>query len=87
MIEHRSHPVMKNIIRGGLRRFIAHQILQFEDAKQIPIHFVGSISHFLQDDIKEILTTEYQLNIGNVVKRPIDGLVNYHKKQLENSSQ
>jgi N-acetylglucosamine kinase-like BadF-type ATPase len=85
MIEHKSHPLMNKIIKGGLRRFIEHQILQFEDAKQVPIHFVGSISHFLQEEIEEIITTEYGLTMGNVVKRPIDGLVKFHQKKLNAS--
>ena len=76
---------MNKIIKGGLRRFIEHQILQFEDAKQVPIHFVGSISHFLQEEIEEIITTEYGLTMGNVVKRPIDGLVKFHQKKLNAS--
>ena len=80
MIEQRSHPMMKEIIKGGLRRFIRHQILQFDDAKQIPIHFVGSIAHFLKEDIASLLTEEFGLTMGNVVKRPIDGLVEFHQK-------
>ncbi|MGC6422582.1 MAG: N-acetylglucosamine kinase [Flavobacteriaceae bacterium] len=86
MIEHRSHPLMKEIIRGGLRRFIQHQILQFENAKEVPIHFVGSISHFLKEEIEEVLSSEFGLTLGNVVKRPIDGLVSYHQQRLELSS-
>lgn len=82
MIHHKAHPMMNTIIKGGLRRFIEHQILQFEDAKEIPVHFVGSISYFLQEEISQIMTEEYGLTMGNVVKRPIDGLVNFHRQQI-----
>ena len=74
---------MKGIINKGLRRFIEHQILQFENCKEIPIHFVGSIAFYLQDEIKSTLI-EYDLNIGSVVKRPIDGLLSYHKSKIDN---
>ncbi|RPG71600.1 MAG: N-acetylglucosamine kinase [Flavobacteriaceae bacterium TMED120] len=82
MIEHKTHPMMNKIIKDGLRRFIEHQILQFEDAKKTPVHFVGSIAYFLHKEISQIVTTEYGLKMGNVVKRPIDGLVNFHREQL-----
>ena len=36
---------MKSIIEDGLQRFISHQILQFENAKDVPIHFIGSTAH------------------------------------------
>ena len=82
LIEHKDHPYMQNIIMNGLDRFIKHQILQFEDAKDIPVHFVGSIAHFLQEEIKHKMD-EYGLTMGAVVKRPIDGLVDYHIATLE----
>ena len=61
---------MRTLIDNGLDRFIRHQILQFKDAKQIPVHFVGSISYFLKDEINAKLES-YGLKLGNVVKDPL----------------
>ena len=72
---------MKSIIEDGLQRFITHQILQFENAKDVPIHFIGSIAHYLKDEI-DIALKKNGLRLGNVVRRPIDGLVQYHQKLL-----
>ncbi len=82
MIIHREDPYMQNMIFEGLRRFIKHQLFQFENAKDVPIHFVGSISYFLQDEVKSVLK-EFELTLGTVVKRPIDQLVQYHVSLLE----
>ena len=82
LIEHKEEPYMQNIIMNGLDRFIKHQILQFVDAKQIPVHFVGSIAHFLQEEIQQKME-EYGLNMGKVIKSPIDGLVDYHIATLD----
>ena len=82
LIIHKEDPYMQNIIHEGLRRFIKHQLFQFENAREVPIHFVGSISYFLQDEVKHILK-EFGLTIGTVVKRPIDQLVEYHINLLE----
>ena len=72
---------MKSIIEDGLQRFISHQILQFENAKDVPIHFIGSIAHYLKDEI-DVALKRNGLRLGNVVRRPIDGLVQYHQKLL-----
>ena len=82
LIEHKEDPYMQNIIMNGLDRFIKHQILQFKDAKQIPVHFVGSIAYFLQEEIQQKMV-EYGLKMGRVIKRPIDGLVDYHIAALD----
>ena len=82
IIDHKQVPEMKTIIEDGLQRFISHQILQFEDAKDVPIHFIGSIAHYLQDEIDTALKKN-GLRLGNVVKRPIDGLVEHHQKLLD----
>lgn len=81
IIEHKKVPEMKTIIEDGLQRFISHQILQFEDAKEVPIHFIGSIAFYLKEEIDEALKKN-GLHLGNVVKRPIDGLVEHHQKLL-----
>ena len=51
----------------------------FDDCKNIPLHFIGSISYYLKDELTECLTKK-GMNIGNVLKKPIDGLVSYHLK-------
>jgi N-acetylglucosamine kinase-like BadF-type ATPase len=81
IIEHKEFAEMKTIIEDGLQRFISHQILQFDDAKEVPIHFIGSIAHYLKDEIDEALKKN-GLSLGSVVKRPIDSLVEHHRKLL-----
>jgi len=82
LIENKDYNVFKEIIYKGLNRFIAHQIIQFKDCYHIPIHFVGSIAHYLKEEIRKSLT-EKGLKMGNVVQRPIDNLVNYHIELLK----
>ena len=82
LIENKDYKVFKEIIYNGLNRFIAHQIMQFKDCYDIPIHFVGSIAHYLKKEIRVSLT-EKGMKMGNVVQRPIDNLVNYHLALLK----
>lgn len=82
LIQHKENPVFKDIIERGLQRFISHQILQFENSREVPIHFIGSISYFLEDEVKQALEKN-GLTMGRIVRRPIDRLVNFHKNLLD----
>ena len=81
LIKHKKNEVFQGIISKGLERFINHQILQFENAKDIPIHFIGSISFYLKEEIEKALALK-GLTMGRIVQRPIDELVNYHKNLI-----
>ena len=72
------------LIKRGFKLFIERQILQFKDAKEIPIHFVGSISFYLKDELKVCLQ-EYGLSAGNIIRKPIDGLLQFHQEKLKDS--
>ena len=82
LIKHKQNEVFQDIIEKGLDRFINHQILQFENAKEVPIHFIGSISFFLMEEIEKALQLK-GLTMGRIVQRPIDELVKYHKSLIE----
>ena len=84
LIKHKDNSPFQEIIKNGLKRFINHQILQFENAHKIPIHFIGSIAFFLEKEIKDALKKD-NLKMGRIVQRPIDELVTYHKRLLESS--
>ena len=73
------------LIKRGFKLFIERQILQFKDAKEIPIHFVGSISFYLKDELKVCLQ-EYGLSAGNIIRKPIDGLLQFHQEKLKDSN-
>tara|TARA_B100001059_G_scaffold72183_1_gene69298 strand:- start:3723 stop:4586 length:864 start_codon:yes stop_codon:yes gene_type:complete len=82
LIKHKKNEVFQDIIQKGLDRFINHQILQFENAKDVPIHFIGSISFFLKEEIEKALKLK-GLTMGRLVQRPIDELVKYHKSLID----
>jgi len=79
LIENKENEYSQNMIKKGFDLFIRHQILQFENAKDVPIHFIGSISFYLQDELKEVLTG-LGLTAGKILKKPIEGLVEHHLK-------
>ena len=81
LIENKNSDYGKSLIKRGFNLFIERQILQFNDAREVPIHFVGSISFYLKDQLVECLKN-YNLTVGNVIRKPIDGLLKYHQENL-----
>lgn len=81
MIENKDHPYCKGVIDKGFQQFINNYIMQFELATKVPVHFVGSIAHYLKDELTTILERN-DLIVGVIRQRPIEGLVEFHVENL-----
>jgi N-acetylglucosamine kinase-like BadF-type ATPase len=77
IIKHKDNDYCKKLIYKELKKFAKNYIMQYENCREVPVHFVGSIAFYLKDELTEILTG-YEIKIGNVLRRPIDGLIAYH---------
>jgi N-acetylglucosamine kinase-like BadF-type ATPase len=70
------------LIKTGIRLFFENMVLQFKDElRSCKVHFAGSIAYFAQQEIREV-AEEYGIEVGNFVRRPIDGLLDYHVKNM-----
>ena len=78
LIQHKDNSFIKEIITDAMQIFVDNYILQYDNAYDVPVHFVGSIAFYLKAELTEILAKN-NLKIGNVLRRPIDGLIEYHK--------
>jgi len=70
------------VIHKGIKDFFKNKIRVFENHKKVPVHFVGSIAYFSSDIIRKV-AKKHNVTIGNIIRRPIDGLIEYHRKQLK----
>ncbi len=77
MFEHKDDDYIKNLLRKGFDLFFQNRIIAFDKAKKIPIYFIGSIAWFFRDILEEI-AFKYGLTIENIIRRPIDKLLEYH---------
>lgn len=77
LIKHKNTEFCRKYIYAEMQDFVENYIMQFENYKEIPVHFVGSIAFYLVDELTEVLN-KYEIKIGNVLRRPIDGLIAYH---------
>lgn len=79
LAENRGHFMIENIIEDGLNDFFFYHLCKYVESWTYPIHFVGSVAYGFKDVIAE-LCNSYELELGVILKNPMEGLVKYHGK-------
>ena len=79
LAENRGHYMVENIIEDGLNDFFFNHVYKYKESWTLPVHFVGSIADGFKDVLID-LCNSYQLQLGKVMKNPMEGLIDYHKK-------
>lgn len=77
--KYRETDYVQQMIHDGMRAFLLRHVCCFKNHKEVTTNFVGSIAYYFRD-ILEDEAKKLGITIGNVVKKPIDGLVEYHLK-------
>jgi N-acetylglucosamine kinase-like BadF-type ATPase len=77
LAENRGHYMVENIIEDGFNDFFFNHVYKYRESWILPINFVGSVAFGFKDVLKEMCST-YELQLGKVLKKPMDGLVKYH---------
>jgi glucosamine kinase len=78
---YKDNSYVKNTVAAGMNHFLLNHVCCFANYKTVPVHFIGSIAfHF--EDILKAEAQKLGIEVGNIIKKPIDGLVDYHLKYL-----
>ncbi len=77
LIENKENEFCKKIIFSSMEDFVENYIKQYDNCKEVPIHFIGSIAFYLREELAVVLS-KHDMKLGNVLRRPIDGLIQYH---------
>ena len=81
--ERKSHPYIQHLIYREMKNFFEYHVLPYPESLSSEINFIGSIA-FIYQDILKSAAADYRLNIGTFVQKPIESLVDYHKKYILN---
>ena len=76
--ENRGHYMAENIIEDCLNDFFHCSVLKHRNSWNLPLYFSGSVA-FEFKDVLENICHQYELELGNVIKSPMDGLIKYYK--------
>ncbi|WP_109697538.1 N-acetylglucosamine kinase [Chitinophaga deserti] len=80
LAENRGHFMIENILEDGLNEFFFNHIYKYRESWTVPLHFTGSVAFHFRD-VLEALCSLYELQLGRVLRNPMDGLALYHEEQ------
>ena len=81
MFDFKEDKYIKRLIKKGFQEFFKYRVLPYDINSETSIYFIGSIAHYFRD-ILEKVASKYNLKITNVIQRPIDNLLAYHKDNI-----
>ena len=77
----RNHFYIQKLAAQAFTELTQRHIIKYDGCHHLPINFVGSVAHHFQDILKVVLD-EHDLNLGIIIKKPIDKLVEYHLQNI-----
>lgn len=77
LTEYATHPVVQQLTTDAFRLFLETYLARWPEARQFPVHFVGSIGHYFESSLRRAVTNA-GLTMGNILKSPIERLAAFH---------
>lgn len=79
--EHKDHPYCFNLFYQGFMDFFKRHVMRYENYKEKPVNFVGSIAYYNSDVLRKV-GTDLQVSIQIILEAPIAGLTLYHQEKI-----
>jgi hypothetical protein len=71
-----DNPHLRKLVKQSITEFVDAYICSIKNYENLPVHFVGSVPHFFEEIVNEVVE-EHNLVKGIFVEEPIDLLVGY----------
>lgn len=81
MFNFKEEKYIKKLIKKGFQEFFKYRILPYDKTAETPIYFIGSIAYYFRDILEQI-AKKNNLVITDVIQRPINNLLEYHKNDI-----
>ena len=75
--KHLDHPYFREMVYDGLDKFVNIHVLCYDNYKDVPVHFVGSIAYYFKEVLQKV-AIKYSFTVGKIEKRPVEPLTQYH---------
>jgi hypothetical protein len=83
LINNKNLDYSQKLIQKGFDLFIENHVMCYPTCKDVEISFVGSISALLGGEL-EAACSRKGLRLGQIIRRPIEALANYHLEHTKN---
>ncbi|MFY0631414.1 MAG: N-acetylglucosamine kinase [Flavobacteriaceae bacterium] len=81
MFDFKDDKYIKKIIKKGFQEFFKYRVLPYQTTKETPIYFIGSIAFYFREILDKI-AKKNDLEVTDVIQRPIDNLIDFHRNHL-----
>ncbi|CAM1341448.1 N-acetylglucosamine kinase [Tenacibaculum amylolyticum] len=81
MFDFKDEKYVKKMIKKGFEEFFKYRILPYEKDNTTPIYFIGSIAFYFKE-ILEKVANKHNLHVTDIIQRPIDNLLEFHKSNI-----
>ena len=73
----RKDPWVQEMLQEGMNQFLESHVICYPQSKEVPLHMIGSIAYHFKEELEEAAKKK-QIVIGNIIQKPITGLLKYH---------
>lgn len=70
------------LVTGNLRSFFTRSVCQYDNYRDYPVRFVGSMAHLYADRLREV-AREFDIDLQVIAETSMNGLIAYHSMQLD----
>jgi N-acetylglucosamine kinase-like BadF-type ATPase len=70
-------PELQAIVTSSFDEFMIRNVLQYPEARKLPVHFTGSVAYHFRPFLEELMG-KYRLQSGLFTLTPMENLVKYH---------
>jgi N-acetylglucosamine kinase-like BadF-type ATPase len=74
---HIAVPELEQLVEHSFREFFIRNVLQYQQAKKLPLYFTGSVAHVFQRQLYRVAEA-LGMEITEVAQTPMKGLIDYH---------
>ncbi len=81
IVPRKNHPYLQHLVYEELKNYLDYQVIPYSESKTCEINFIGSIAYYYED-ILRAAASDLHLNVGKIVQKPIESLVEYHREYI-----
>lgn len=78
---HSDDAFIQEMMYNGFKEFVEVHVCCYQDYKHYKVHFIGSIAHLFIEQLSDACDF-YNVKMGQVIRKPIDGLITYHEQLM-----
>ena len=77
LIQNIEEPAIHRLVLNSFKSFFVRNIANYDNYRNLPVNFVGSIAHYYQEVLREAAAA-VDCHIGTIIKSPMEGLIKFH---------